>query len=292
MNKAFRNTARAWTVQRKDVDNFYGMNFESEFVIFQDAPSQAGRNVFEDALIDREINKKLSPKILLDGQQIDYFLAKGKIPERFTLIGLERQGEIVPLVLKINREAVIASVSGDWKIEISKDLRVAAFVSLVKSAYLTLFDMFGYGYALTAAGEFVGQQILGQFFRRNNGLPKPEVMQNAYPFFRDFALMVRPIQSSIFGFRGTITDKTVLVCWGSGDLAWAMIVIIRIGKSLHAVMLPVSGHLDMLVTFIGFLKSENENITVSLCRFKQDHWEMDKQRMPLIWPKSGLLYPE
>ena len=35
INKAFKNSSKKWTVQRADVDNFYGTYFESDFVKIQ-----------------------------------------------------------------------------------------------------------------------------------------------------------------------------------------------------------------------------------------------------------------
>lgn len=35
INYAFPNSSRSWTVQRSDVDNFYGSNFEADFISIQ-----------------------------------------------------------------------------------------------------------------------------------------------------------------------------------------------------------------------------------------------------------------
>ena len=186
------------------------------------------------------------------GGQIEYFLASGRIPEQFTPLVMEQEGQAVPVVLKMSRDVMASSVEGNWELEVSKDIRIAALVSLIKAAHLPLFDLLGYRYALSAAGEFVGRQILGEFFRQNRDNSKSDVLQNAHSFFREFVTMVRPILSSGYDFKGTITGKTFFICWGSSESAWAMIVVIRIGSQLHAVMVPVSSQPKMIATYLGF----------------------------------------
>jgi hypothetical protein len=56
----------------------------------------------------------------------------------------------------------------DWNIETKKDLRIPTFVSLIKAAHLSMFSLFGYRYALTYAGRFIGEDILGKFYRAND----------------------------------------------------------------------------------------------------------------------------
>jgi hypothetical protein len=41
-------------------------------------------------------------------------------------------------------EDVSAAVGQKWEIEISKDVRIPALVSLIKAAHLTFFEMLGY----------------------------------------------------------------------------------------------------------------------------------------------------
>ncbi len=288
INKAFKGSSRAWTVQRKDVDNFYGSNFESDFETLQYAKSQSQAAIF----MDKELHKKFDPKILIDDKQIDYFVTKDRIPEQFTPIEFKKDEHSILVGLKMSPNAFIASADGNWDIEISKDVRVAALVSIIKAAYLTLFDMLGYRYTLSAAGEYVGHQILGEFFRQNHGKKKSIVLQNARPFFREFATMVRPVLSCGFNFQGTITDRMLLVCWSSSGFPWAIIVFIKTAQLLHSVMLPNFDRVDTVPTFIDFLRNQNESISVAGCRHEQGeaHWKIDKEPTRLTWPKKGNFY--
>jgi hypothetical protein len=284
INKAFEGSSRVWTVQRKDVDNFYGSNFESDFEMLQYARSRSPAEIF----MNKELHKKLDPKIVIEGRQVDYFVTKGGVPEQFARIEFEKDGQSILVGLKMSPDVLAASAEA--KLEVSGDVRIGGVVSLIKAAHLTLFDMLGYRYVLSAAGEFVGRQILGEFFRQNHGKQKPNVLQNARLFFSEFATMVRPVLPRGLDLQGTITDRMFLVCWGSSGLAWAIIVFIRTGQLLHAVMLPVYDRPDVVPTFLDFLRNQNESIAVAGYCYEQGegHCKIIKELTPLNWPKTGV----
>lgn len=287
VNHAFPNTPRAWTVQRKDVDGFYGRNFEADFTLL----GYKTENLSPDNVItDRKLIKKFAPKILIDGQKTDYFVANGNRQNDFTRIEIENHSKAVDLILKMHPKAVEAALDSNWEIEINKDIRLPALVSLIKSAHLTLFEMLGYFHALSAGGYFVGRQILGEFYLQNQGqISKSKIMERAYSFFQEFVNMVRPIQSFAVDIQGTITDKLLFVC-KSYHSYWAFIVFIRTGQQLHAVMIPVFDKPENVATFMDFLKREREiYISGSFCRFDKlkNSWEIDKKSHTMIWPKSG-----
>lgn len=134
---------------------------------------------------------------------------------------------------------------------------------------------------------------MGEFYLKNYKNTKKVVIKNATIFFKDFVHMVRPVQTCGFNFQGTISDRMVLVCVGSSAFPWAVIVFIRTGQLLHSVILPVFDQVDMISTFIDFLKNQNERIKVTLCTFNKykDRWESNKNPIYLKWPKTGILFP-
>jgi hypothetical protein len=287
INLAFPNSSRAWTVQRSDVDNFYGSNFEADFIAIQ----YTGRWSPGEVLTDRTLSKRFNPKIAVDGEPVDYFVAHGNIPKHFTWIEFDDGERTIQLGLKMLPEDVLAAAGQKWEIEISKDVRVPVLVSLIKAAHLTLFEMLGYRYALSAGGYFVGRQILGEFFWQNYNKSKAEVLENAYSFFREFAHMVRPVQSCSLDLQGTITDGLLFICRGNDGSPWALIVFIKTSQSLHAVMIPIFDQPDAVAMFMGFLQNADDSVEANLCRFEQDQWKINKQSSKLFWPKSGILYP-
>ena len=286
VNQAFRDTARAWTVQRSDVDNFYGSNFESDFVSLQDAVSLTPAQM----LAERAIAREFDPKILVDDNPVDYFVSGDRIPEQFTPIEFEVDGKIVRMGLKIAPNTFANLVGRKWELDATKDLMLSATVSLIKAAHLTLFHMLKYRYAMSAAGHFVGRQILGDFFLRNRDKPKVEVLKEAGSYFRVFANMVRPIQACGYDFQGTVSDKMLLICWGTSDLPWAQIIFIKTGSLLHAVMVPIFDQSDPVTdTFLTFLKNANDSISVAPARFdwSAKKWECQPEQTRLSWPKPG-----
>lgn len=173
INQAFPKTSRAWIVQRKDVDNFYGQ-IESEFVALQYRDKTP-----VDMLLDKKLSRLFKPQIFDKNKPIDSFISSGNVPEKFTKLEIYSDNKVYLFGLKgiSNPENV------DLEIKIPpKDLRGPALISLIKSAHLTLFEIFGYEYALSAGGHFVGSNILGKFFVQNQHKEKAEILENAESF--------------------------------------------------------------------------------------------------------------
>jgi hypothetical protein len=288
INYKFPNSSRIWTVQRKDVDNFYGSNFEADFIAIQHLEE---RNLGK-VLPDKKLSRLLNAQILLEDSPIDFFVAKGKIPGQFTPMEFDNGEEVTKFGLKIARKEILAAEGKTWNIAVNKDVRIHALVSLIKMAHLTLFHILGYEYALSAGGTFFGRNILGEFFLRYRDKQKPEVLDNALPYFREFEHMVRPLQFTPDILRGTVSDNRMFLCKTSNQRPWAFIVMVKISKSMHAVLVPIMEDVDTTVRFYDFLRSPQDKIEVALCEFKGDHWLVDKYSRELIWPKDGTLYPE
>jgi hypothetical protein len=291
INERFRNSPRAWTIQRKDVDGFYGSNFEADFLAIQYKTENWSPS---KVIIDKGLAKRFSPRILVDEEPVEYFVTQGNIPNDYTQIKIEGSGQSIQLGLKMHPQNFIMALDQSWEISISLDVRLPAVVSLIKAAYLTLFEVLGYRYALSAGGYFIGRQILGEFFLQNNEEKhKPEIVKNAQSFFSEFKHMVRPVQSLPFDAQGTITDNLLLVCEESRSAFWAFIVLVRTSSQLHAVMVPILDQPDAVSRFFDFLETDYESVEAKLCRFDQleNRWEIHKEAFKLTWPKHGILYP-
>jgi hypothetical protein len=288
VNVAFPNSSPIWTIQRKDVDSFYGSNFEADFVTLK----YRGESIVEKAITDRNIFNKFNPKLLLDDKPIDFFVTQDNVPSFFTKIAFDNNNELTTLGLKMHPNDFLSKVEHKWDVEISKDVRIPALVSLIKSAHLTMFEMLGYNYALSAGGYFVGKQILGNFFMQNQGKSKSDVANNAFPYFREFTHMVRPLQQNNPNFKGTITDGNLLLCKSSNGTYWAAIVFIKASESLHAVLIPLFSEIEAVATFMEFINNNHDEVNVNFCKFEKNLWRIDKSANTLTWPKDGTLYPE
>jgi hypothetical protein len=282
VNRAFPQSGRNWTVQRKDVDNFYGGIFEGDFVDIQYRGKQSPDQVF----VDPDLSKKLHPKILLGGEVVQHFVARGPVPDRFTKAVVVGPCGEIRLGLKIHPDAASAAMSKGCQILIEKDVRLPALVSLLKAAHLTLFEMLGYRYALSAGGFFLGRTVLGDFFLQNRDRSRADILKNAASHFREFANMVRPVLSPPTTLQGTVTDRFLFVC--EVQTPWALVVFIRTSDLVHAVLVPVYEQPSAAAHFVTFLRGEGGPIQAKRCRLEDDKWLAAKDPETLMWPKAKL----
>ncbi|HXQ22322.1 MAG TPA: hypothetical protein VN812_11665 [Candidatus Acidoferrales bacterium] len=288
VNQAFPKSARAWTVQRSDVDSFYGSTFEAEFILTQYNSVSA-----VEVISDRKLQSRFRAQIVREGEGIEHFPPTGgHIPKEFTLMELQHGGQSTLVVVKTSEDGVLTYSGQRWEINFSKDMRIAALVSLIKAAHLTLFEMLGYRYAVTAGAELVGHQILGKFFSDNRGKSKGDILRNAKGFFREFQHMVRPILRCGIELAGSVTDRTFMVCLGSTGRSWGLIVFVKTGERLHAVIVPTLA--ETVPVFLDFLRGNGEVFHANVCVFEPsgDRWRVDTRSMEMSWPKTGILYPD
>lgn len=283
VNRAFRDSDRGWTVQRKDVDNFYGRSFEGDFVDIVDLWSHTP----EQIIGDRELTKRFRPKVLINGETVPHFFAQGPVPGDFTEAVVGCSTGVTRLGLKIHPRELSAA-NKRFQILIEKDIRWQALVSLLKAAHLTLFEMLGYRYALSPGGFFLGKTVLGDFFLNNEHLGKSEITERAFSHFAEFANMARPVVSHEPRVEGTASDGFVLICRCEDQTPWALILFIRTATLLHAVLVPVLDQPCAAARFISFLRGEGGVIQANWCRFEDDKWHASDDLETLVWPKANL----
>lgn len=286
INQFFPNSSRKWTIQRKDIDNFYGSHFEADFASILYYENGSPGNV----LLDKNKSRLFRPKLLIDDEEIEYYVAEENIPKKFTQLDLINEDDRITLGLKKTPEDLSNIIQKKIEIEISKDIRLQALVSLIKSAHLTLFHMLGYNYAFSSGGYFVGKDILGKFFLENKNLDRSDIKKNSQSFFSEYSSIVRPIKKTNLDIRGTLSDHRMLICLGKNKSPWALVVYVKTSKQLHAVLLPVFDDPDSVAKYLQFIKNNNkEEIEVSNCIFKDGKWEVNKNSSFLHWPKTGNL---
>jgi hypothetical protein len=287
VNQAFVGASRRWTIQRKDVDGFFGAFFESDFVKlqFRREPDEEPFAV----LADRRRARQLEPAVYLDGQKVEHYVAHGDVPAQHSKFAVDLNGRTVSLGLKLHPNDTLAAADRNWEIRIEQDVRIGALVSLLKAAHLTLFDMLGYRYALSAGGHFMGATILGEFFSRNRGLPRGTVLRNAASHFREFANMVRPALAPNDDVRGTAEDGLLYICTRGTEIRWAFLVQIKTGASLHAVLVPTFDTPAGIELFLRFLRNDDDMIDAVLTKFDGEKWLVAKEFKRLRWPKPAVL---
>lgn len=287
VSQAFPSSTRRWMVQRKDVDSFYGSHFEADFQALLYREGETPTSV----LLDKNLSRSFDVTITVDGKPVDHYFAKGDIPEHFTGFELSKDdGKSVLLGLKMDPSSAFEKADHEWETCVSKDIRVAALVSLIKAGYLTLFSMLGYRYALSVDGLLVGGHVLGQFFKRNVGKPKQAVLDDARQFFGPYVHMVRPVLKTKLELASTVTDGNMLLCRSFSGEPWAVVVFVRTSRQLHAVLLPFYGKRSSYRTFMSFLRNDETTLHANFLKFERDYWMINPKLLTLQWPKGkGLL---
>jgi hypothetical protein len=287
INEAFNNSPKSWVVQRKDVDGFYGAMFESDFEVIQ----HIGKRKSVEYFIDRKLYNNFCPKIFRGTTEVKHFpYRKGNIRQGFIPVNLDNgNGLLFPVCLEISAEELNhKDPKNSWSVQVGRDFRVAALVSLIKAAHLTLFSFFGYTYALSTTGNYVGPTILGKFFSQYKGETKKIVVKNAVIFFNEFRQIVRPASKIGQDGEGTLTNGKVLLCASSSGQPWGMVIFIKTGLLCNAVLLPFPNSHSALGVYDGFLKNDHNKINVFMGKFDKDkkNWEFDRKTKEMVWPKD------
>ena len=289
VNKGFREADRSWTVQRKDVDNYYGTLFEADFLALE----RIGELLVEEALTDRNVARQFRPELVLDGEVQDYYFQPDRlsVPETHTRLDYYVNDQIVPLVLKLSPDEMEQSAEKRWQIIVEKDVRLAALASLLKAAHLTLFHRLGYQYALSSGGRYLGRQALGEFFFKTRNLHRTKALEFAESHFRPYASVVRPFISPSSDFKGTLTDGLFFAC-GSGPEPWGLQVLIRFGGQMHAVIVPTLVDAECAAMFSKFLDSPFPRVEMRMGRICQDRLEVSPKSQMVEWPETAYDPPE
>jgi hypothetical protein len=279
--------------QRKDVDNFFGTVAEADFGVLSAVADKGIKDVF----ISEQLRKKVRPKIIVDGVAQEYYQVKkkrrkraGAIPEEHTTAQFNHAtGDKFEFILKMRPDEVFLARDKSWQVMADNDYRLSSVISLIKAAFLTLFHMFGYRYALSGAGYSVGYQILGEFFRRCKGNPET-AKQTATSFFREYIHMVRPMDKTGANLFGTLEDGVAYTCHTKGGARFGFGVIIRTNNQLHVVLMPMFDEIEAIPLYLDFLKNDVETIGIKPCQYNHDLkcWEASYEQPQVVtWPKAG-----
>lgn len=277
--QAFRGASSDWTVQRKDVENLFGTLFESSFEVVQ----ERGKRSAVDALRDKDLAKKLHPKIFVDEEEVEYYKPKGPVPDQHTRIEITDGQNTVDLALKLERSELAEQRDCDWEIGYEKDVRLGALVSLLKAAHLTLFELLGYRYVRSEGGRYVGQTILGDYVDAVEHLERAAQIKRAEQHFAEFTPLVRPVVGNTGDVRGTISNR-VMKLVGPLENLWGLLVFVRTGDSVHAVVLPTLEDAEAADTYSRFLDQPFAEIETRRAEYSEGQWLVSRTSTLMDWP--------
>jgi len=294
INDSFKGSSKTCVIQRGDVDRFFGRFFEHDFLLLQYMYCATHMDYFTHP----QLSKHARPRVLYDGIAREYFVPRGKArnappPPGFQCIFKKGDQRVVKIHVRATSEE--ANVDPErWETEARKDLRLVTYVSLIKAAHLSLFSVLGYRYALSPAGRYIGQDILGRFYRDNSHLTdKRNVQTRAFAFFKQYQHMVRPIATDAIAMQGTLSDGKITLCPSITDLPWGMMVFIGTGMLRHAVLIPCFKGINSLATYLEFMRNDHEQIHTMIGQYFTDpeRWVFNPERTPIHWPKDSSSYP-
>lgn len=288
VNQAFSDADRQWTVQRGDVDNFFGSRFESDFVVLR----RKGKHAAIEALADGTLRREMHPKILLDDQEVEhYYVGDGDVPPHHTELLLGTSGVPVRLGLKLKPSELLEAQDREWSVETARDLRVPALVSALKSAHLTLFHLLGYRYALSAGGQFLGREILGRFFEAHVRSRRSDAVTAACEHFAEHQNIVRPVLEWPGDVTGSLTDRRFYICRTPAWI-WAVMVFVRTGAQMHAVLVPCFEDPHAIKYFFDFMRDPPGEFRAHFAELTADQWEHSPSSRIFDWPRSRLVDEE
>lgn len=274
VNESIRDSCRAWVVQRKDVDNFYGALVESKFTALVNSD---GITV-EKVLANARLRKVIQPSFIVDGEKVSYYEAGAHTASIHPTIAFMQGGtEFAKIALKISEDRLPDSAK--LQIEINHDFIPHTVASLIKAAHLTMFKTFGYQYVFSAAGQDAAE-ILRSFYDDHKDTASDEKQSAMRRYFYQFAGRVIPLG----GFtpdlvRGSIEDRRFLVCRGSSGTFFALGVLIRTAKQMSVVFLAPDNATSM-DTYINFVSNMSKpRFHYHLAEFVSDtpqepaHWK-------------------
>lgn len=266
VNSNFKDITSEWTVQRKDIDNFYGTHFESNFTKLQyDGIS------LEDVLSNKELYNKLRPRLMRGNQKIDIYPyeSNNSLPENHSLFTFEDTEKLFGI--RLDSSEINRTKDEIWSLEYQADLTLDAIPSLIKAGYLTIFYLFGYRTVLSQLGQEIGKHILGQFFIENKDIrDRDEVRENALSHFLQYRCLVRPLEKLSWDSKGTSSDKIFFACRNVRNETWATMIIIKTGGNvpLHVVLIPTLDSVGTVETYYLLLEGKLKGFEIALCMFE------------------------
>jgi hypothetical protein len=276
-------------VQRGDVDHFYGSLMESDFTSLMRAWAKGPREVF----LDPGLGRKMKPRVIAGEEQWKLYPDRGHTPPPdHSRVALHFDGqEPIPWVVQKNKADMDAAMGKGLAIGLGVDCRLQAFVTLLKAAHLTLFKMLGYSYALAESGRVIGPKTLGRFFK-DHGTKKPDdARKAALHYFRPYVNMMRPVAGFTGGKapRGTIEDQHVEMCCTAAGYAFGLVVYVRTGAYLHAVLMPAfDGEARRAAAFWDFLRNDEQQVRLHAAKIdpEQKSMTVSQQWRESTWPKG------
>jgi hypothetical protein len=176
-----------------------------------------------------------------------------------------------------------------WKFRMAHDARIETIASLLKAAYLTLFRILGYRFALSAGGLEIGYNVIGRFFREHRHAETKKARRAAGPFFRQYVNLVRPVANYDGALpAGTLDTGKGHMCSNADNVFFACLVDVRMDKFLAAVLVPAFHDVRSAAAYADFLQNKDQRLLLREFTYSEDtdKVHVDPNAGSRVWPKD------
>lgn len=294
LNAGFHEASRKTVIQYGKIDHYYGQTVEPGFIWFL--------NYNE---LSRSERISSSSKITVqfpDGSKAHAFpalrknlkSARGRFPQKNVMLP---DGEIFPLFIKTEFSDSRLHGNASLTLENQPIDRAHWTASLLKAAYLTLFDFLGYA-AIKSPLTDTLRNTLAFFF--HSQVPKKGVNDH-FADFRNAAKILgkggdtdSPTQYTPFAFD-TLRDKKLTFHYTPSGTLFGVSCIFRINQKTHAVMIPETTHLSDVDTawkyYSWLMTDDMVPQSIHLVEVNDNSWKVYKKALVHRYSHS-ILWPE
>jgi hypothetical protein len=267
LNNGIRQASRRIVPQRRDVDNHFGRTLEADLVRYLNFP---GLSAAEHLAQARRFTITFA-----SGEQAEAFFASPKAGSRFRQVQILDSGGKAIASPYIKTEEPEAGQHYDIQIEWTLTVHDFALTgALIKAAYLALFRLVGYRYALDSIGNTV-RISLAAFF--NNGAGKDD----SRDYFSQFqGAVIMSLDGALDAIPDTLEDGTMLFHFAEGNsktgILFGVSVLFRVNRVTLIVTLPAytkyGFSLVALEYYRALLKDRALRHAIHLARFKDNQF--------------------
>jgi hypothetical protein len=279
LNKALQEASRATIPQPRDLDSHFGATIEADLVKYLNFPVL---NSSEHLSKVKTLTIKLPT-----GRTVKGFFAGDEAAKRFGRVDLKNAaGEIVasPYVRDNEIMGDYKDIAVEWVITVND---LALIGALIKSAYLTLFKLVGYRYALDPVGSIVRRSLASFFDDRAS-------KNDSRNYFARFE---GAVITSLKGFLNESPDTrqggTMLFHYDDGtrhDRLFAVSTLFRVNQATLIVTLPAVSEVDYsieaLAKYERLLKDRSTRNDIHYVTFTQDTFQVSPQPMNIEYESS------
>ena len=281
LNQGLRQASRRTVLQRRDVDNYFGTTLEPDLIKYLN---------FRVLTAAEHVAKSRSLTITLpSGERTEAFFAGPEASNRFMRVDLlDSSGKRIASPF-VRSAAAQPGEYRDIQIEWTLTVHQLALVgALIKSAYLSLFALVGYRYALDSIGSAVRRSLSAFFDDRAS-------RQSAGDYFDQFrGAVIVSLDGVLDTIPDTLEGATLLFHYaerGTG-LLFGVSTIFRVNKITLIVTLPAKYDTQHDFSFAaldyyqGLLRDRAMRHATHLVRFKNTQFDVESTPMDIRYASS------